>query len=48
MSLACAWHCIPTCPLYSNAQRDKALQWHATWLPALRSAPKTEGFKEGT
>ena len=33
MSLACAWHCIPTCPLYINGQRDKALQWHTTWLP---------------
>ena len=33
MSLPCAWHCIPTCHLYSNGQSDKALQWHATWLP---------------
>ena len=31
--LACAWHYIPTCPFYNNGQRDKALQWHATWLP---------------
>ena len=46
MSSACAWHCIPTCPLCSNGQRDKALQWHTTWLPVHASmCAQDRGFQ---
>ena len=32
VSLACAWHCVPTFPLYSNEQRNKV--WQSRHLAA--------------